>query len=105
MGTAKAAMTSRERFRFLAELVEDSVARYLSGAASLGDLSFDLESLSESFTEVVDLSWVEQFRTTWGEIEIVNAVNQERERTDLTKDQDRRIHEAIEELLAQIRSL
>jgi hypothetical protein len=96
-------MTDDDRRRYLVGLIEDSVAKYLSGAKGLKELAADLDSLTESLKEVSDPRWAEELRTCWGEIEIVNAVNLEANRDSLTSDQDRRIHEAIDELLAHIR--
>jgi hypothetical protein len=96
-------MSDDDRRSYLVELVEDSVAKYLSGAKGLSELSSDLDSLTESLKEVADPQWVEELRTSWGEIEIVNALNLDAQRDKLTADQDRRIHEAIDELLAHVR--
>jgi hypothetical protein len=93
-----------ERRRYLVQLVEDSIAEYQSGGKALGELSSDLYSLTESLKEVADVSWTEDFRTCWGEIEIVNAVNLDSGRTTLTEDQDRRVREAIDELLAHVQT-
>jgi hypothetical protein len=96
-------MTNDDRRRYLVGLIEDSAASYLSGTTILKDLAADLDSLTESLKEVSDPQWAEELRTCWGEIEIVYAVNLEAHRDQLTSDQDRRIHDAIEELLAHIR--
>lgn len=96
-------MTDDERRQYLVGLIDDSVVKYLSGAKGLKELAADLGSLTESLMEVADPRWAEELRTCWGEIEIVNAVNIDAHRDQLTSDQDRRIHEAIDELLAYIR--
>jgi hypothetical protein len=93
-----------ERRRYLVQLVEDFIAEYRSGGKTLGELSSDLYSLTESLKEVADVSWTEDFRTCWGEIEIVNAVNLDSGRTTLTEDQDRRVREAIDELLTHVQT-
>jgi len=96
-------MTPDDKKGYLVGLIKDSVGEYLSGEKRLGELAADLESLTESLKEVADPQWAEELRTIWGEIEIVNAVNLEAHREQLTSDQDRRVLEAIDELLAHVR--
>ena len=63
-----------ERERRQLVLMDERIAKFRTGDVSLGTLINDLEGLLEARSSVWLDSWIDDFRSAWGDLEIPYAV-------------------------------
>lgn len=91
-------MDTTEHVRLLTEGMREAADAFEEGRLPLDRLVWELKSRISALQGVADDEWVEELRSSWWQLEYVNAFWIESGRSNLTEDERRRITMALEEL-------
>jgi len=88
--------------QFLTEGMREAMADFGSGQLPLDRLAWELKSRISALGSFADRQWVDELRSTWGQIEYVNAFAIDSGRTVLTAEEKQSVGEALDELHAML---
>lgn len=93
-------MTYNDRGGSKAESIGRLVRAYDTGQTSFAEMVQGIDFTIVSMGVEVDPAWVDEFRTTWGPLEIVFASMLDEGRTTMTDDETSIVRESVDAFLA-----
>jgi hypothetical protein len=91
-----------DRRSILVELIRASAQSFERSDIDLRRLVSDLESTIDALTDVADADWVEELRSMWWRLELINALAMDESRTNLSDEERGEIGAILDELRAAL---
>jgi hypothetical protein len=87
-----------DKVAVLVDGMREAADDYEAGRLPLDRLVWELKSRISALHGIADQEWVEELRSSWWDLEYVNAFWIESGRSDLTDEERRQVSEALDEL-------
>lgn len=91
-------MDKTEHVRLLVEGMREAADTFEDGGLTLDRLVWGLKSRISALQNLAEHEWVEELRSSWWQLEYVNAFWIESGRSELSEDERQQIAMALEEL-------
>ncbi|HWL38322.1 MAG TPA: hypothetical protein VNQ77_19195 [Frankiaceae bacterium] len=86
----------------LTDGMRDQIESYRAGGMSLNALAWELKSRIATLSQTADPEWVDELKSTWNQLEYINAIWIESGRESLTLSEQNDIDEILGEFCAML---